>query len=259
MSEEPYEKIVMKKPRPKRSYRPRNQNRRTARFSRKVAVLYEDDAVVALDKPAGLLAVPVEGSDMPSALSIVAEELKTRRERALIVHRIDRFTSGVLLFAKTDADRHKLLRQFLAHTTLREYLTVVRGHPAQKQATLIHYFRREGMFQQLTNASDPEGTRAELRYVVERRLRGASLVRVTLITGLQNQIRVQFLALGHAVVGDRKYDKEEAKERRIDRVALHAARLQFVHPRSGENVSVESPLPPDFQSLIKALQPPARA
>jgi 23S rRNA pseudouridine1911/1915/1917 synthase len=234
------------------------RDRRSARFSRQVAVLYEDDAVVALNKPAGLLAVPVEGSDMPSALSIVAAELKSRRQRALIVHRIDRFTSGVLLFAKTDSDRQELVRQFLAHTPVREYLAVVRGRLAVKQGTLVHYFRREGMFQIPTTAKDPEGTRAELRYSVERPLRGATLVRATLVTGLQNQIRVQFLALGHTVIGDRKYSKEEAAERKIARVAVHAAKLQFVHPRSGETISVECELPADFQSLLKSLQLPSR-
>ena len=79
----------------------------------------------------------------------------------------------------------------------------------------------------------------------------------TLVTGLQNQIRVQFAALGHPVIGDRKYSPEEATERRIARVALHAAKLQFLHPRTKEVVTVECPLPPDFQSLLKALIPRA--
>jgi 23S rRNA-/tRNA-specific pseudouridylate synthase len=77
-------------------------------------VLYEDDAVVVLDKPAGLPAVPVKGSDTPSALSLLSAELKLKRQRAFVVHRIDRFTSGILLFAKTESDRDILVRQFLA-------------------------------------------------------------------------------------------------------------------------------------------------
>ena len=185
-----------------------------------------------------------------------------------MVHRIDRFTSGVLLFAKTKADREALVRQFLAHTPVRQYLAVVRGkldrgnlarghhaggHPAANEETLVHYFRREGMYQELSNERDRKAARAELKYSVERSLRAASLVRVTLVTGLQNQIRVQFAALGHPVIGDRKYCPDEASERRIARVALHAARLEFVHPRSGETISVESGLPADFQSLVKAL------
>jgi len=237
----------------KRGHPSGKQDRRQPRFSRKLAVLYEDTALVALNKPAGLLAVPVKGSDAPSALSLLSAELRAKRQRAFVVHRIDRFTSGVLLFAKTEADRETLVRQFLAHTPVRQYLAVVRGKLAASEGTLVHYFRREGMFQKLTTERDPEGARAELHYSVELPLSGASLVRVTLVTGLQNQIRVQFLAIGHPVIGDRKY--YPAEERRIDRVALHAAHLQFNHPRSGDPISVRCEAPPDFQSLLQSLSP----
>jgi 23S rRNA pseudouridine1911/1915/1917 synthase len=169
------------------------------------------------------------------------------------VHRIDRFTSGVMLFAKTEPDRDALVRQFLRHTPLRQYLAVVRGHLTDKEGTLIHHLKRDGMIQKLTTARDSEGTRAELRYSVERSLRGASLVRVTLVTGLQNQIRVQFSALGHPVVGDRKYHPAEASERRIARVALHATHLEFTHPRTRQNVAIDSEMPADMRSLIQAL------
>jgi len=219
------------------------------------AIVYEDDAVVALNKPAGLPAVPVPGSDTPSAWSLLSAELRRRKQRAFVVHRIDRFTSGLLLFAKTEPDRDALVRQFLAHTPVREYLAVVRGHLAAAQNTLVHYFRREGMFQKITSDKAREAARAELRYVVERRLRAASLVRVTLVTGLQNQIRVQFSAIGHPVIGDRKYHPEEASERRIARVALHALHLEFIHPRSRENISLDCAPPPDFQRLVQALLP----
>jgi 23S rRNA pseudouridine1911/1915/1917 synthase len=234
------------------------QHPRRPRFSRELAILCEDDAVVAVNKPAGLLAVPVPGSDAPSALSLLSQDLKARRQRALVVHRIDRFASGVLLFAKTTRDRDALVRQFLAHTPVRQYLAVVRGHLAAKEGTLVHYFRRVGMYQKLSAERDRKAARAELSYSVERSLRAASLVRVTLLTGLQNQIRVQFAALGHPVIGDRKYSHDEATERRIARVALHAAYLQFIHPRSGETVSIECDLPPDFRSLVQALTPPPR-
>lgn len=130
--------------------------RRQPRLSREVAVLYEDDALIVLNKPAGLLAVPIKGSDVPSALSLLIAELKPRRQRALIVHRIDRFASGILLFAKTDRDRDALIKQFLAHTPVRQYLAVVRGGLKEESGTLVHYFRRQGMFQQLRTARDPK-------------------------------------------------------------------------------------------------------
>jgi len=231
----------------------RHEARRQPRLSREVAVLYEDDAVILLNKPPGLLAVPIKGSSVPSVLSLLIAELKPRRQRALIVHRIDRFASGILLFAKTDRDRDALIKQFLAHTPVRQYLAVVRGRPAAQSGTLVHYFRREGMYQQLRTARDPEAARAELRYTVERAFADATLVRVELVTGLQNQIRAQFSAMGHPLIGDRKYHRKEAEERLIDRVALHAAHLEFTHPRTEEKIKIECPPPPDFQHLVQQL------
>jgi len=233
--------------------------RRQSRSPRELSILYEDDAIVALNKPPKLLAVPAENSGAPSALSLLSAELRTKRQRAFVVHRIDRYTSGILLFAKTWPDREALVRQFLEHTPVREYLAVVRGHLKAKNGTLIHHFRQQGMFQKLTRERDPKGARAELHYSVERLLRGASLVRVALVTGLQNQIRVQLSALGHPVIGDRKYHPAEAEERRITRVALHAAHLEFAHPRTGERVSLECDPPADFQSLLHALRLPSRS
>jgi 23S rRNA pseudouridine1911/1915/1917 synthase len=227
--------------------------RRKPGHPREVAVLYEDDALIVLNKPAGLLAVPIKGSDVPSALSLLIAELKPRRQRALIVHRIDRFASGILLFAKTDRDRDTLIRQFLAHTPVRKYLAVVRGRLKEESGTVVHYFRREGMYQQLRTARDPEAARAELRYTTERAFADATLVSVELVTGLQNQIRAQFSAMGYPLIGDRKYHRKEAEEQSIDRVALHAAHLEFVHPRTGEKVPIDCPPPADFQNLIQHL------
>jgi len=144
-----------------------HEDQRRPRFSRELSVLYEDDAVVVLDKPAGLLAVPISGSDTSSALSLLIAKLKQKRQRALVVHRIDRFTSGILLFAKTHPDRDALVQQFLDHTPVRQYLAVVRGCLGVKAGTLVHYLRREGMFQQLRTAKDPQAARTELRYSVE--------------------------------------------------------------------------------------------
>jgi 23S rRNA pseudouridine1911/1915/1917 synthase len=229
--------------------------RRPSRSSLPIEVLYQDEAVIAINKPAGLAAVPVKELDVPSALSLIRSGLRRGGREVFVVHRIDRFTSGVMLFAATEKDRDALIRQFLSHAPVRQYLAVVRGHLSAAEGTLVHYFRREGMFQKLTSEGDPRGARAELRYRVERSLAGASLLLVTLVTGLQNQIRVQFSAIGHVVVGDRKYDPNEATERRIDRVALHALHLQFTHPRSGEAVSVDCDPPADFQGLLRALRP----
>jgi len=163
-------------------------------------VLYEDDAVVVLDKPAGLPAVPVKGSDTPSAWSLLSAKLKLKDNEpwwciASIVLR-----PGFCSLRKLRRIAIHSFDSFLAHTPIRQYLAVVRGRPGAQEGTLVHYFRREGMFQTLRTESDSKAARAELRYRVERPLRDAALVRVALATGLQNQIRVQFAAIGHPVV-----------------------------------------------------------
>ena len=241
-------------PRPKEPRRPSAaEDQRRPHFSRELFVLYEDDALIVIDKPAGLLAVPIKGSHVPSALSLLAAKLDRKKQRPFVVHRIDRFASGALLFAKTSVDRHSLVQQFLAHTPLRQYLAAVRGRVNTEKGTLVHHFKREGMFQQLRTARDRQASRAELRYSIERLFADATLVRVELETGLQNQIRVQFAALGHPIIGDRKYHRPESREQLIARVALHAAHLEFIHPRTREKVSVDCKLPRDFQHLIQEL------
>src|SRR5882762_6601798 len=175
----------MKRIRPSIGRRLGKQDRRQLR------VLYQDDAVVVLNKPAKMLAVPTDDGDLPSALSLLSAELEAKRQRAFVVHRIDRDTSGILLFAKTWPDREALVEQFIRHAPVREYLAVVRGHLRLGEGILVHYFRQDGTFQRVTTERDPKSSRAELRYSVEHRLKGASVVRVWLVTGLQNQIRVQ--------------------------------------------------------------------
>jgi len=236
----------------------RNLPPRPSRSSRKLEILYQDDSVIAINKPAGLSAVPIKDADTPSAFGMLRAELRAAHRQAYVVHRIDRFTSGIMLFAASQRDREALIRQFLKHSPVRQYLAVVRGSLKNDEGALVHYLKRQGMHQRLATERDPEATRAELRYWVERRLAGATLVRAALVTGLQNQIRVQFAGIGHVVIGDRKYDPKEESERRIDRVALHASHLEFLHPRTGKKIAVDCEPPPDFQSLVRALTPRGR-
>src|SRR5258707_6665134 len=156
----------MKRIRPSIGRRLGKQDRRQLR------VLYQDDAVVVLNKPAKMLAVPTDDSDLPSALSLLSAELESKRQRAFVVHRIDRHTSGILLFAKTWPDREALVQQFIRHTPVREYLAAVRGHLRVQEGTLVHHFREEGMFQKVTTECNPQSARAELRYSLDNRLRG---------------------------------------------------------------------------------------
>jgi len=250
--------LPLKKRKKRKGPGPKNpvarDERRKPSFSRQLTVLVEDDAIIAINKPAALPSVPIQGSGTPSALSLLNLKLRSKRQQAHVVHRIDRFTSGIILFAKTELDRDSLVKQFLAHTPVREYLAVVRGTPKAESGTLIHYFKRDQQRQILSDRSDPAAAKAKLSYKVEAQFPEAALVRVLLDTGLQNQIRAQFRAEGHPLIGDRKYNAREAKEERIDRVALHASALSFQHPRTGETVSIESDFPEDMKDLIKSLR-----
>lgn len=219
-------------------------------------VLFEDDAVIVVNKPAGLPTVPIKGKGVPSAVSLLTLKLRSKNERPLIVHRIDRFTSGIVLFAKTERDREVLIEQFLAHQPKREYLAVVRRKLQQRKGKLVHYLRRREQHQIVSSNRDPKATRAVLHYSVEKDFRDSALVRVSLETGLQNQIRVQFSAIGHPVIGDRKYQRKESREPDIQRVALHAAKLTFKHPRTGEQITITSNPPDDFENLLRRLDTP---
>src|ERR1700683_1497099 len=143
-----------------KTLRPRGGRRLGEQDRRQLRVLYQDDAVVVLNKPAKMLAVPTDDSDLPSALSLLSAELESKRQRAFVVHRIDHQTSGILLFAKTWPDREALVQQFIRHTPVREYLAAVRGHLQLKEGTLVHYFRQQGVFQRVTTERDPKSVRA---------------------------------------------------------------------------------------------------
>ena len=136
-------------------------------------MLYEDDAVVALNKPAKMLAVPTDDSDPP--VRPLSSFGRTGIEEATGLCRTSHRSSHVRdsALCKNRPDREALVQQFIRHTPVREYLAAVRGHLRLKEGTLVHYFRQEGMFQRVTTESDPKSARAELRYSVEHRLKGA--------------------------------------------------------------------------------------
>src|ERR1700689_2676518 len=156
-------------------FQPRGDRRLGKQDRRQIHVLYEDDAVVVLNKRAKLLAVPADDSDTPSALSILSAKLESKRQRAFVVHRIDRDTSGILLFAKTWPDREALVQQFIRHTPGREYLAVVRGDLRVKEGRLVHFFPQQGMFQRVNTEKDPKKVRTELPHSVEHLIQGPSL------------------------------------------------------------------------------------
>ncbi len=215
-------------------------------------ILFEDKHLIAVNKPAGILSVPVPGMKSANLQECLDRYLENQKRRALTVHRIDRFTSGAVLFAKSRQARTRLIRQFRNHEPARIYLALVRGIPDPPEGELIHYLKRisEGFRNVVVPETDPEGTKARMLYRVVERYSDTSLIEVALDTGLKNQIRVQLAEIGHPTVGDRHYVTDEEEEKLINRQALHASRLEFVHPVSDDIIGITAPMPKDLKRLV---------
>lgn len=222
-----------------------------------LVVVYEDASLLAVNKPPGVLAVPLAGRDDVSLADLVARHLRSRgRRRPLVVHRIDRDTSGLVVFAKDGPTLAHLKRQFLRREPERVYQAVVYGHPSPEQGTWRDrlVWDREDLVQRMAAPGDPRAKDAISEYQVRQRLRGASLVDVRLVTGKRNQIRVQAALRGHPLVGETMYVEERPlRPIAFPRQALHAWRLGFTHPVTGRAVQLEAPLPDDMAALVKAL------
>jgi len=217
----------------------------------RLPALYDDAEVLVVDKPAGL---PVEPARKGASSAVGAASRMGRFDvggRALpgLPHRLDRDTSGCLLLARTDAALAALRRAFESGSVEKDYLAVVRGEPPEKLALDTPYARCPGDARRFTTRL-PSPRRARLSLRVERRLAGASLLRVRLGTGRTHQIRVQLAEAGWPVLGDEVYG---VRTPLVGRQALHAARLAFPRPSDGRRVEVASPLPPDLEALVRSL------
>lgn len=221
-------------------------------------IVHEDQDIIVVDKDAGLLTVPIPKSKALNLKQLLGRYLEKRRGRAMTVHRIDRFTSGLVVFACNPDARQRLVTQFREHTPVRQYLALVRGSVESDTGTLRHNLEltRDGFRQRVVPRG---GTEAVTHFMVRERLDGVTLVEVRLETGLKNQIRVQFQAAGHPLMGDRHYEPSEKAERLLGRQALHAWRLSFVHPRTGRAVDYEAPLAADLSLLVERLRPQGEA
>jgi 23S rRNA pseudouridine1911/1915/1917 synthase len=223
-------------------------------------IIYEDDVLIVVNKPAGLLSVPLERlPGTPSIHDVVKEHLRRRgRRRALVVHRIDRDTSGLVLFAKNARAQELLKAQFKRREPDRVYRAVVYGHPSPPAGTWKDRFLwdKTALMQKETHPKDPKGTDAISEYRTVETFHGAALIEVRLHTGKRNQIRLQARLRGHTLVGEKRYTYGPETLRPIEfgRQALHAWRLAFDHPVSGRRMEFEAPLPPDFNGLLRRLR-----
>jgi 23S rRNA pseudouridine1911/1915/1917 synthase len=231
-------------------------------------ILHEDEHVIVVDKPAGLLTVPSAPGvhDEDTALRRVqdyAHRLKPRGGYAERVHRLDRDTSGAIAFALSREARAGLIETFRHHRIERSYLAIVEGEPAGEGGT-VDAPLREAWVSGRRGVAKPgeEQQPARTHWRVRERLPGAALLEVRLETGRQHQIRVHLAHVGLPILGDPVYGKPRGAPggKRLRRVApprrpmLHAFRLAFAHPVTGERVAAESPLPEDFQKALTALR-----
>jgi 23S rRNA pseudouridine1911/1915/1917 synthase len=223
-------------------------------------ILYEDETLLVVNKPAGLLAVPLgRGTPSRSAYSLLADHLGSRARRTpFIVHRIDRDTSGIVVFAKTAAAQQAIKDQFARRQPERVYWALVHGllHPSRGRWRDHLAWDDDALRQTVTGAKDPRGVEAISDYRVLETFGEASLVEVRLHTGKRNQIRIQAAVRGHPLVGERQYTGglSTGTGRTHPRQALHAHRLAFAHPIDGRKLTFEAPLPDDLQDLLRRLR-----
>lgn len=229
------------------------------RVRTRLAVLAEDPLFLIVDKPAGLLTVQTAEHESDTLFARALSYLHYRyRRRAWIgvVHRLDKDTSGALVFARTREALRDLQDKFRAHSIDREYVAIVEGDvraPGVFAAPLVA--DRGGRRRGIARGGEP-GKRAVTRYQPIERLGRATLVSVELETGRTHQIRVHFSEAGHPVVGDTVYRRRLAPLPSVEapRQMLHARRLGFAHPKTGEPVRAISPIPADFAAVLEELR-----
>jgi RluA family pseudouridine synthase len=228
-----------------------------------VNVLYEDNHLLVVDKPAGLL---VQGGDARDGddhlVARAAAYLKEKHKKpgnvfVGLVHRLDRNTSGVLVLARTSKAAERLSKAIASRAVDKTYLAVVAGHTAEHAALEHHLAPTSDGGSRIATPLEPEARLARLRFTTlartQRADRGAaSLIEVALETGRKHQIRVQLAAVGHPLLGDRRY-APAAVAARFHRPALHAYAITLDHPVRRERLRVVAPIPPDFSRLIAEL------
>ncbi len=214
-------------------------------------ILHDDASILVVDKPSGLLTIATEKEKTRTAYFELNELLKRRspekHERVFIVHRLDRETSGLLVFARSEEAKNKLQKGW--ENVDKAYYAVVEGSPVKPTDTLrSRLAQNKAMKVYVVEDEDKEGKLAVTRYRVIRTDGDYSLLEVTPETGRKNQIRVQLAAIGHPVAGDEKYG---AKSDPAKRLALHACRLSFKHPATGKTLVFTSALPHALSRIVR--------
>lgn len=219
------------------------------RQPRGLPILHEDQDILVVAKPAGLLTIGTDREKSRTAHYLLNDYVRKgdpkSRHRVYVVHRLDKDTSGILLFAKSEQAK-KFLQENWEQTN-KHYLAVVHGRLTPKEGTITSYLA-ENAAQKVYSTPDPaKGKLSHTEYKVLQEGKGLSLVEIHLLTGRKHQIRVHFAEKGYPVAGDRKYGNNAVVCRRL---ALHARSLSFIHPHSGKEMHFELGMPEEFARLL---------
>jgi RluA family pseudouridine synthase len=214
-----------------------------------LAILHEDQDLIVVDKPPGLLTISTDKEKSRTAYFILTDYVRKgvakSRNRIFIVHRLDRETSGILLFAKSEAAKFRLQSQW--QDTQKKYLAVVHGRCEKRAETITTYLAENQAHGVYTTNDARKGKLAHTAYKVLKQTKDFSLLEVDLLTGRKHQIRVHLAGIGHPVVGDQRYGKEHKAHHRL---ALHARSISFTHPFSGEPLTFATKVPVYFNTLV---------
>jgi RluA family pseudouridine synthase len=228
------------------------------RLARGLVILYEDRDILVVDKPAGLLTVGTNDDKSRTAYYVLTDYVRKgnarSRERIFIVHRLDRDTSGVLVFAKSAEAQFRLQKQW--PQTDKKYLAVVHGKCKKPSDTITTYLA-ENKAHFVYSTSDPtQGKLSHTAYRVLRQTQDFALLEVDLLTGRKNQIRVHLAGIGHPVVGDRKYGRGDDA---CASLALHARTISFKHPFTGKPLVFSARVPGHFGKLVGTIHDDGKA
>lgn len=219
-------------------------------YHRRLKLVYEDDDIIVVNKGYGLLSMGTDKIKDGTAYSILREYVKWSdpRNKLFIVHRLDRDTSGLMMFAKNEEAKNTMQHNWNNMVLNRKYLAVVEGTPDQAEGVIKSYLA-ENAEHEVYSTPDPKlGQLAVTRYKTLASKNGYTMLEVELDTGRKNQIRVHMKEMGHPIAGDRRYG---AKSSPIHRLALHAQTLRFAHPVTRKEMNFETPVPAGFIKMVK--------
>lgn len=214
-----------------------------------IDIVFEDESLLVVRKPAGLLTVATIHERERTAYAYLRRYLTEgpRKEKLFIVHRLDKFVSGLLVFAKSEAIKSGLQEQFRRHDILRAYWAIVEGQVESNRGTIQSFVAQDHTMRMHSVTDSSGGKRAVTHYRVLRRLAKMTCLEVTLETGRKNQIRVHMSEMGHPIIGDKAYGSTVDP---MGRIGLHAFRLGFIHPRLKTPLRFETECPPEFKRYL---------